>query len=106
MTFAGIAVRHPGKLTLIAAFLLIAGLYGLVVATHDTAFSSEPAFLGVSLLVFGCGLGLVWPHLSVRILSPAPAGEEEPESACVTIVPLVTRTLGAAFSGMVANYGV
>ncbi len=105
MIFAGIAVRHLGKLTLIAALLLIAGLYGLVFVAHDAASMSELVLLGVSLLVIGCGLGLVWPHLSVRILSSAPVGEEELTSASITIVQLITMTLGAAFGGLVANYG-
>ncbi|PSK91540.1 MFS transporter [Taibaiella chishuiensis] len=104
MGSAGIPVRHLGKLTVIAAILLMAGLYGLMLVAHEQATVFEMILLGLALLAIGTGLGLVWPHLSVRILSSAPAGEEERTSASITIVQLITMTLGAAFGGLVANY--
>ncbi|WP_118972945.1 MFS transporter [Taibaiella koreensis] len=104
MIFAGIAARHLGKLTVIAAFFLIAALYGLTLIAHENASHLETAILCAALLLIGTGLGLVWPHLSVRILSSAPKGEEELTSASITIVQLITMTLGAAFGGLVVNH--
>jgi len=58
---------------------------------------------GLALAGVGAGVGIGWPHLLVRVLMLAPAGEGGMASAAITTVQLYGMALGAAIAGLVAN---
>ncbi len=60
-----------------------------------------PVCLG--LLAVGFGIGVVWPHIVVRIYEVAPAHDHDLAAGGVTLVQLFATALGAAFAGMVVN---
>ncbi|MET1115655.1 MAG: MFS transporter, partial [Comamonas sp.] len=58
---------------------------------------------GLALAGVGAGVGIGWPHLLVRVLTLAPAGEGGMASAAITTVQLYGMAIGAAVAGLVAN---
>ena len=58
---------------------------------------------GLALAGVGAGVGVGWPHLLVRVLTLAPAGEGGMASAAITTVQLYGMAIGAAIAGLVAN---
>ncbi len=74
---------------LLPATLLSAGLHMLL--------------CGLALAGVGAGVGVGWPHLLVRVLTLAPAGEGGMASAAITTVQLYGMAIGAAIAGLVAN---
>ena len=102
---SGRSARYMGKLILCGALLLMLGLYTLTVLSHEGLSTAELLCLCAALLVTGAGIGIIWPHLMVKVFSLAPPGEEELASASVTTLQLVSMTFGAALGGLIANYG-
>jgi hypothetical protein len=58
---------------------------------------------GLALAGAGAGVGIGWPHLLIRVLTLAPAGEGGMASAAITTVQLYGMAIGAAIAGLVAN---
>lgn len=102
---SGWNARYIGRLTLSGALLLLLGLYALTLLSHEGLSAAALTLLCIALLVTGAGIGIVWPHLMVKVFSLAPPGQEELTSASVTTLQLVSMTFGAALGGWIANYG-
>lgn len=51
----------------------------------------------------GFGIGLGWPHLSIRVFNGARPGEETLAASSITTVQLYATALAAALAGVIAN---
>ncbi|MEO8839834.1 MAG: MFS transporter [Herbaspirillum sp.] len=51
----------------------------------------------------GFGIGLGWPHLSIRVFNSARPGEETLAASAITTVQLYATALAAALAGVIAN---
>jgi MFS family permease len=88
-----------------AAPLLMAS--GLVVAAVTQRADAPPGIVvawAVGLLVAGIGIGVAWPHLSVRAMDsvddPAEGGAA---AAAINTVQLISAAFGAGLAGVVVN---
>lgn len=88
-----------------APWLGFASLMALALLLPTAALSPGLHMLlcGLALAGVGAGVGIGWPHLLVRVLTLAPAGEGGMASAAITTVQLYGMALGAAIAGLVAN---
>lgn len=82
--------------SLLALALLVPSALGLAPGLHML-------LCGLALAGAGAGVGIGWPHLLVRVLTLAPAGEGGMASAAITTVQLYGMAIGAAIAGLVAN---
>lgn len=75
----------------------------LLLPTTTLSAGLHMLLCGLALAGVGAGVGIGWPHLLVRVLTLAPAGEGGMASAAITTVQLYGMALGAAIAGLVAN---
>ncbi|WP_077081316.1 MFS transporter [Mycobacterium numidiamassiliense] len=85
--------------------LLMAGGLALVAATQRVDASvGIVALWAVGLLIGGIGIGMVWPHLSMRAMDsvddPAESGAA---AAAINTVQLISAAFGAGLAGVVVN---
>ncbi|WP_159913681.1 MFS transporter [Pantoea sp. 18069] len=85
-----------GTVSLLALAVLLPSALGLAPGVHML-------LCGLALAGAGAGVGIGWPHLLVRVLTLAPAGEGGMASAAITTVQLYGMAIGAAIAGLVAN---
>lgn len=96
--------RAIGRVILVSPMVVASGL-ALGVAARQTESSLwTSALWAVALLVAGTGIGMAWPHLSVRAMAsvddPAEGGAA---AAAINTVQLVSAAFGAGLAGVVVN---
>jgi MFS family permease len=97
-------VRVIGRVIAVAPLVMAAGL-ALTAATQRTgAPAGVVAIWGAGLLVGGIGIGMTWPHLSMRAMDsvddPAESGAA---AAAINTVQLISAAFGAGLAGVVVN---
>jgi MFS family permease len=97
-------VRVIGWVIAIAPLLMASGL-ALTAATQQADAPGEIIVVwAVGLLIAGIGIGMTWPHLSMRAMDsvddPAESGAA---AAAINIVQLISAAFGAGLAGVVVN---
>lgn len=62
------------------------------------------ALWALALLIIGTGIGIAWPHLTVRAMdSVADPAESSAAAAAINVVQLISGAFGAGLAGVVVN---
>lgn len=107
ITFSGYKGSTVSKIILLGSTLMFLSLLGLTLISQTDLLSStlKISLTCVFLLAIGAGIGMGWPHLLSKVFSLSPPGEEELTSSSVTTVQLIATSFGAAFAGLITNFG-
>jgi len=96
--------RTIGRLITAAPVVAAAGLAVGALTQRGDASAGIVAFWAAGLLVAGTGIGMAWPHLSVRAMDsvndPAEGGAA---AAAINTVQVVSAAFGAGLAGVVVN---
>lgn len=96
--------RTIGRVIAIAPLVVSSGLALGAFTQRDNASAGIVTLWTVALLVAGIGIGMAWPHLSVRAMDsvndPAEGGAA---AAAINTVQLVSAAFGAGLAGVVVN---
>lgn len=96
--------RVIGRMIAAAPVVVASGLALGAVTQRADASTGRAAWWAVGLLVAGVGIGMAWPHLSVRAMDsvddPAEGGAA---AAAINTVQLVSAAFGAGLAGVVVN---
>lgn len=97
------AANHLISLGPVISMVSVAGL-AIVMPLHMPAHNTI-LILGISILLFGIGLGIgfSWPHLITHVFRNAPEGQENIASSAIITVQLYALALGSALGGMITN---
>jgi MFS family permease len=93
-----------GRVIAVAPVVVASGLALGAFTQRDNASVGLVAVWALALLVAGIGIGMAWPHLSVRAMEsvndPAEGGAA---AAAINIVQLISAAFGAGLTGVVVN---
>lgn len=96
--------RIVGYVVLAAPLVMAAGLALAAATQRANAPVTVVVLWTVGLLVAGTGIGMAWPHLSVRAMDcvddPAESGAA---AAAINTVQLISAAFGAGIAGVVVN---
>ncbi|MEB3981881.1 MFS transporter [Mycobacterium sp. 663a-19] len=96
--------RTIGRVIAAAPVVVASGLALGAFAQRDNASAGTVALWTLALLVAGIGIGMAWPHLSVRamdsVTDPAEGGAA---AAAINTVQLISAAFGAGLAGVVVN---
>ncbi|MEY8016548.1 MFS transporter [Mycobacterium servetii] len=96
--------RVIGRVIVAAPMVVASGLALGALTQRADASAGIAASWAVGLLVAGIGIGMAWPHLSVRAMEsvddPAESGAA---AAAINTVQLVAAAFGASLAGVVVN---
>ena len=96
--------RAIGRVIAVAPVVVASGLALGAVTQRDNASAGTVAAWVVALLIAGIGIGMAWPHLSVRAMEsvndPAEGGAA---AAAINTVQLISAAFGAGLTGVVVN---
>ena len=96
--------RAIGRVVMVAPMVVASGLALGAVARHGDGSAPTAALWAVALLIAGVGIGMAWPHLSVRAMAsvndPAEGGAA---AAAINTVQLTSAAFGAGLAGVVVN---
>ncbi|OBF50224.1 MFS transporter [Mycobacterium sp. 852002-50816_SCH5313054-b] len=96
--------RAIGRVIAIAPVVVASGLALGALTQRDNASAGIVAAWTVALLVAGIGIGMAWPHLSVRAMdSVDDPTEGVAAAAAINTVQLVSGAFGAGVAGVVVN---
>lgn len=87
-------------------WIMSASLLSLAWIMRQQEFLHEPAgfaWLLVSLLGVGMGIGTAWPHLLTRLLQVAPPDEGGLASSSISTVQMYAMSVGSALAGLLVN---
>jgi MFS family permease len=97
-------VRVIGRVIAVAPLVMAAGLALTAVTQRTDAPAGVVAIWAAGLLVGGIGIGMTWPHLSMRAMDsvddPAESGAA---AAAINTVQLISAAFGAGLAGVVVN---
>ena len=87
-----------------APVVVASGLALGAVTQRENASVGTVALWTIALAVAGIGIGMAWPHLSVRAMdSVSDPAEGSAAAAAINTVQLVTGAFGAGLAGVVVN---
>ncbi|OBG27219.1 MFS transporter [Mycobacterium sp. 852002-51057_SCH5723018] len=96
--------RAIGRVIATAPVVVASGLALGALTQRDNASAGIVALWALALLVAGIGIGMAWPHLSVRAMDsvndPAEGGAA---AAAINTVQLISAAFGAGLAGVVVN---
>jgi len=96
--------RAIGRVIAAAPVVVASGLTLGALTQRDNAPAGIVALWALGLLVAGIGIGMAWPHLSVRAMDsvndPAEGGAA---AAAINTVQLISAAFGAGLAGVVVN---
>ncbi|BBZ52817.1 MFS transporter [Mycobacterium heidelbergense] len=96
--------RAIGRVVAVAPAVVASGLALGAFTQRENASAGVVALWAVALLVAGVGIGMAWPHLSVRAMDsvndPAEGGAA---AAAINTVQLISAAFGAGLAGVVVN---
>jgi MFS family permease len=96
--------RAIGRVIAAAPVVVASGLALGALTQRDNASAGIVALWALALLVAGIGIGMAWPHLSVRAMDsvndPAEGGAA---AAAINTVQLISAAFGAGLAGVVVN---
>lgn len=98
-------VGAPRRAVLLASpLLLLAAVVALAVLMPCPGTGAAQAgVLAAILITGGFGVGISFPHLSVRVMEVAPTDEAELAASSIMTVQLCAAAFGAAIAGLVVN---
>jgi MFS family permease len=93
-----------GRVIAAAPLVVVSGLALGAVTQRANASAGTVAVWALALLVAGIGVGMAWPHLSVRAMEYVndPA-EGAASAAAINTVQLISAAFGAGLAGVVVN---
>lgn len=86
--------------------IVLTSLIALALMTPQVSLLLSDLGFGLYCLVLaavGFGIGLGWPHMSIRVFTAARPGEEALAASSITTVQLYATAVAAALAGVVAN---
>jgi MFS family permease len=96
--------RTIGRVIAVAPLVVASGLALGAVTQRDNASVGIVALWTLALLVAGVGIGMAWPHLSVRAMdSVSDPAEGVAAAAAINTVQLISGAFGAGLAGVVVN---
>jgi MFS family permease len=96
--------RAIGRVIAAAPVVVAAGLALGALTQRDNASAGTVAAWTLGLLVAGIGIGMAWPHLSVRAMdSVDDPAEGVAAAAAINTVQLISGAFGAGVAGVVVN---
>ena len=96
--------RTIGRVIAAAPVVVASGLALGAVTQRDNASAGIVAAWTFALLVAGIGIGMAWPHLSVRAMdSVDDPAEGVAAAAAINTVQLISGAFGAGVAGVVVN---
>jgi MFS family permease len=96
--------RAIGRVIAAAPVVVASGLALGALTQRDNASAGIVALWTLALLVAGIGIGMAWPHLSVRAMdSVNDAAEGGAAAAAINTVQLISAAFGAGLAGVVVN---
>ncbi|ORW26824.1 MFS transporter [Mycobacterium paraense] len=96
--------RAIGRVIAVAPVVVASGLALGALTQRDNASAGVVAAWTLALLVAGIGIGMAWPHLSVRAMdSVNDPTEGVAAAAAINTVQLVSGAFGAGVAGVVVN---
>jgi MFS family permease len=96
--------RTIGRVIAAAPVVVASGLALDAVTQRDNASIGIVALWTLGLLVTGTGIGMAWPHLSVRAMdSVNDPSEGGAAAAAINTVQLISGAFGAGVAGVVVN---
>jgi hypothetical protein len=96
--------RAIGRVIAVAPVVVASGLALGALTQRDNASAGIVAAWTLALLLAGIGIGMAWPHLSVRAMdSVNDPAEGVAAAAAINTVQLVSGAFGAGLAGVVVN---
>jgi MFS family permease len=96
--------RAIGRVIAAAPVVVASGLALGALTQRDNASAGTVAAWTLALLVAGIGIGMAWPHLSVRAMdSVDDPAEGVAAAAAINTVQLISGAFGAGVAGVVVN---
>jgi MFS family permease len=96
--------RAIGRVIAVAPVVVASGLALGALTQRDNASAGTVAAWTVALLIAGIGIGMAWPHLSVRAMdSVNDPAEGVAAAAAINTVQLISGAFGAGIAGVVVN---
>jgi MFS family permease len=96
--------RAIGRVIAAAPVVVASGLALGALTQRDNASAGTVAAWTLALLVAGIGIGMAWPHLSVRAMdSVDDPSEGVAAAAAINTVQLISGAFGAGVAGVVVN---
>jgi MFS family permease len=96
--------RAIGRVIAAAPVVVASGLALAALTQRDNASVGIVALWTIALFVAGIGIGMAWPHLSVRAMdsvnNPAEGGAA---AAAINTVQVISAAFGAGLAGVVVN---
>jgi MFS family permease len=98
------STRAIGRVIAAAPVVVASGLALGALTQRQNASLATVALWAVALLVAGIGIGMAWPHLSVRAMDSVDnPGEGVAAAAAINTVQLISAAFGAGLAGVVVN---
>lgn len=96
--------RLVGRVVAAAPLVMASGLALDAVTQRANATSGTVMLWALGLLITGTGIGIAWPHLTVRAMNCVddPA-DSSTAAAAVNTIQLVSGAFGAGLAGLVVN---
>ena len=96
--------RTIGRVIAVAPVVVASGLALGALSQRENASAGIVALWASGLLVAGIGIGMAWPHLSVRAMeSVSDPAEGVAAAAAINTVQLISAAFGAGLAGVVVN---
>ncbi len=96
--------RAIGRVIAAAPVVVAAGLALAAVTQRENASAGTVALWTIALAVAGIGIGMAWPHLSVRAMdSVNDPAERGAAAAAINTVQVISAAFGAGLAGVVVN---
>lgn len=96
--------RVIGRVVLAAPLVMALGLALGALTQRANASPAIVALWALALLITGSGIGIAWPHLSVRAMdSVDDTSESRLAAAAINTVQLISGAFGAGLAGVVVN---
>lgn len=96
--------RTVGRVIAVSPVVVASGLALGALTQRDHAPAGIVALWTLGLLIAGTGIGMAWPHLSVRAMdSVNDPAESSAAAAAINTVQLISAAFGAGLAGVVVN---
>jgi MFS family permease len=96
--------RAIGRVIAAAPVVVASGLALGAVTQRENASVGTVALWTIALAVAGIGIGMAWPHLSVRAMdSVSDPAEGSAAAAAINTVQVISAAFGAGLAGVVVN---
>jgi MFS family permease len=95
--------RVIGRVVVAGPLLMAVGLALAALTQRAYAPLGVVALWALALLITGAGIGIAWPHLTVRAMDSGDPEQSSVAAAAINTVQLVSAAFGAGLAGVVVN---